>query len=471
MKKISLFIFVIFALFSLFSFGKVQAKSDFTCAVYFSGVGCPHCAKTDPLIFEKLLKNHPDLVIIEYEIYQQKENSSILDKYCQANNLPYYKRGIPLIFLGKDYLVGDRSILENAKKKIEENQGARCLLVNGSEKRFEDLNLAKLLGRPKIWHKDKILIKGKQKEDWIFGWNGEKVAPKNQEEINSSSVLSKLIKEDNIKGVLKEISYKSQGPIEVDLSGKKISFENSIKLRVESKPKPTESNLTFAKILSLAAVDAINPCALAVLILMLTGIIAYNPKKRKNILLAGGAFIISVFVMYFLYGLIIVKFFQLIQALTPLRIYLYKILGGVALILGILNIRDFLSYKPGRIGTEMPLFLRPKVKKIISKITSPKGAFLLGAFVTFFLLPCTIGPYVIAGGILSALELLKTFPWLLLYNLVFVLPMIVIVGLVYFGFRKVEDVSSWKEKNIKYLHLLAGIIITLLGIIMVLGLM
>jgi cytochrome c biogenesis protein CcdA len=119
----------------------------------------------------------------------------------------------------------------------------------------------------------------------------------------------------------------------------------------------------------------------------------------------------------------------------------------------------------------MPLFLRPKVKKIISKITSPKGAFLIGAFVTFFLLPCTIGPYVIAGGILSALELLKTFPWLLLYNLVFVLPMIVIVGLVYFGFRKVEDVSSWKEKNIKYLHLLAGIIITLLGIIMVLGLM
>jgi len=203
---------------------------------------------------------------------------------------------------------------------------------------------------------------------------------------------------------------------------------------------------------------------------MLIAILTYNPKKKRNVLLAGFAFTISVFVMYLFYGLVIIKFFQIVQALTSVKLWLYKILGFFAIILGVLNIKDFIRYKPGGFGTEMPLLLRPKVKKIIYGITSPKGAFLVGIFVTLFLLPCTIGPYVIAGGILSAFEIIKTIPPLLLYNIIFVLPMIAITLIVYAGFAKVEDVSGWKEKNIKKLHLIAGIIMFVLGVLMVLGL-
>ncbi len=227
--------------------------------------------------------------------------------------------------------------------------------------------------------------------------------------------------------------------------------------------------LTIAKVVSLAAVDAVNPCALAVLSLMLIAIITYNPKNKKNILLAGLAFTVSVFVMYLFYGLVIIKFFQIVQALTSVRILFYKILGAVAMVLGILNIKDFFYYKPGGLGTEMPMFMRPKLKKIIGGITSPKGAFLVGAFVTVFLLPCTIGPYIIAGGILSAYEIMATLPWLLIYNTIFVLPMVVITLIVYGGIARVENVSEWKDKNIKYLHLIAGTIIFLLGIAMIMG--
>jgi len=286
-------------------------------------------------------------------------------------------------------------------------------------------------------------------------------------ETNPIDVLSKFIATENIQELLGKINYTPQEPLRISLSGREVYFENAVKLGGRAQFISVEQELTLPKILSLAIVDSINPCALAVLILMLTAILTYNPEKKKNILLAGLAFISSVFVMYFLYGLIIVKFFQIIQSLTPVRVWLYKILGGVAIILGILNIRDFISYRPGRPITEMPLFLRPRVKKIISKITSPKGAFLVGAFVTLFLLPCTIGPYIIAGGILSILEILKTFPWLFLYNLIFILPMIIIVSAVYFRFKKIEDISKWKEQNIRYLHLTAGIIIVFLGIAMV----
>ncbi|MFB6089326.1 MAG: cytochrome c biogenesis CcdA family protein [Candidatus Aenigmatarchaeota archaeon] len=231
------------------------------------------------------------------------------------------------------------------------------------------------------------------------------------------------------------------------------------------------SELTILRMLTLGAADAVNPCALAVLSMMLISIISYNPKKRRNILLAGFAFTISVFVMYLVYGLVLIKFFTFIQSLVQIKLLLYKVFGGLAIILGLLEIYDFVSYSPGTVGTEMPLSLRPKAKKLISKITSPKAAFGVGVFVTIFLLPCTIGPYIAAAGSLStAVEFLQALPYLLLYNVVFVLPMIGITLIVYAGITSVENVSEWKDQNIVRLHLIAGIILLAVGIGMIMGL-
>ncbi len=231
------------------------------------------------------------------------------------------------------------------------------------------------------------------------------------------------------------------------------------------------AGLSVSYIIFLAAVDAINPCALAVLTLMLVAILTYNPERKRNILLAGMSFIISVFLLYMFYGLVIIRFFQLVSALSSVRLFLYRILGGLAIFLGILNIKDYFWYRPGGFLTEMPMFMRPRVKRIIEGIASPKGAFAVGVFVTLFLLPCTIGPYLIAGGILSVMEILSTLPWLFLYNLIFVLPMVGITLLIYGGMRRVEDVSGWKDRNIRYLHLVSGIIMLLLGIGMAAGLL
>lgn len=230
-----------------------------------------------------------------------------------------------------------------------------------------------------------------------------------------------------------------------------------------------ENKLTLTKVISLAIVDAINPCALAVLTMMLIAIITYNPKKKSNIIWSGFAFSLAVFVMYMIYGVFIIKSFQLIQGITEIRIWLYKVLGVGAVLLGILQMKDFLIYKPGSVATEMPMGFRPKLKRIISGITSPWGAFGIGLFVTLFLLPCTIGPYVILGGMLSYMEILKTLPMLVLYNLIFISPMIIITGIVYFGISRVEDVSSWKDNNIRILHFISGFIILSLGIAMLMG--
>lgn len=228
--------------------------------------------------------------------------------------------------------------------------------------------------------------------------------------------------------------------------------------------------LTFGKITMLALADSVNPCAIAVLTMVLVSILVANPEKKKRVLLAGLAFSLAVYIGYLFYGTIIIQFFRLFaEFLRNNSSYIYKGLAILAMVIGALNIKDFFYYKAGSVGTEMPLFMRPKAKKTISKITSSGGAFIIGFIVTLFLLPCTIGPYIIASGLLSELGFLGALPWLLYYNLLFIIPMIAITLVVYFGFARVQDVSGWKEKNIKKLHLIAGILLFLVGLGIILG--
>jgi len=225
------------------------------------------------------------------------------------------------------------------------------------------------------------------------------------------------------------------------------------------------------QLVSLATIDAVNPCALAVMTMVLMTLLLQDPTKKRKVIVGGLMFTLAVFILYFLYGFIIVQFFKhLIPETGLVSFYIFKGFGLLAVILGLFNIKDYIRYRPGQFATEMPLSMRPKVRLLIKKITSPIGAFFIGIFVTLFLLPCTIGPYFIFSGIISGLDLLHTLGLLLIYNLIFIIPMILITLLIYFGISTVEKVSGWKEKHIKQLHLIEGIILLVLGIVMFTGL-
>lgn len=230
------------------------------------------------------------------------------------------------------------------------------------------------------------------------------------------------------------------------------------------------SSLNFLKITTLALADSVNPCAIAVLTMVLVAILIQNPDKRKKVLYAGLAFTLSIYLGYLFYGVVLIQFFKAFAGfLRENSGIIYNGLGILAMIIGALNIRDYFKYSPGGLATEMPMSMRPRVKSIIKKITSPGGAFIIGFLVTVFLLPCTIGPYIIASGLLAELGILGALPWLLYYNIIFVLPMLIIVGLIYFGFKEIDEVSGWKERNIRRLHLVAGVLLFLVGISLLVG--
>ncbi len=474
MKKIFLILLFFTLLFSFHYTSSQEVLPEFNsnvCAVYFTGIGCPHCAKADPVVLEKFLKKYPNFIVIEYETHQKKINAP-LEGYYNTNYGTSF--GIPLLVFGKgNYLEGDGGIILNLEKVVSGLVENKCPLPDGSEQHFGEINLNSLPGLPKIWRDNRILVK-EDESHWIFAWNGNPLEKKENriQKEKSEKILNDLVLKNNFSDVLEEANYKYLGSYKAPLSGKEVYFENAVMLNLGAiKGSNFIYKMTLPGVILLAGVDSINPCALAVLLLMLLGILTYNPNEKKNMLLAGISFVVSIFFMYFLYGLVIVKFFQAIHSLSLLQIWLYKALGIFAVILGILNIKDFFYYKPGGFMTEMPLSWRPKAKKIISGITSPKGAFGIGMFVTLFLLPCTMGPYFIAGGLLSnsLQDISRIIPWLLLYNFIFIVPMLLIVFLVWRGFKEIKDIQKWKELHIRKVHLVAGIIMIILGIIMLGG--
>ena len=449
-----------------------DSEQEYISVVYFTGVGCQHCAKADPTVLEELPGEYSNLIILEYEIYVQTENSWIFDDYTSTYDAGFE---IPwLIFNQEQHLIDHAPIVAKARDTLDELTDNPAPLIDGGSQPFTELDLNTLPGYPKIWHKNKIAIKMGMATD--------------------SALLKSLILEEDLSLILNGEEYTPIEPERISLSGKNLDFDNAILvddwvfqwngdrmgippaeenvlLPGETLPETEaiEHHVTMAKIVSLALVDAVNPCAFAVLLLLLTAILTYNPGNKRSILLAGLMFIAAVFSMYFIYGLIFIKFFQVIQALNVVKIWLFRVLAIAAIVFGILNIRDFFIYKPGGLGTEMPLMLRPKMQAVIAKVTSARGAFITGLFVTIFLLPCTIGPYIIAAGILSVFDMLANIPVLLVYNLIFVVPMIAIVGIVYLGLSGVKDVEEWKNRHITKLHLIAGILMLFVGIALLLG--
>jgi cytochrome c biogenesis protein CcdA/glutaredoxin len=222
--------------------------------------------------------------------------------------------------------------------------------------------------------------------------------------------------------------------------------------------------LTIPAVISAAIVDAINPCAFAVLIILVSTILASN--KRKRALFAGLVFSLAIFISYLLMG---AGLYSAIVA-SEISHTFFLIVAILAILIGLFNLKDYLFYGKWFV-MEVPLKWRPKMKSLIKGVTSVPGAFFIGFVVSLFLLPCTSGPYIVILGLLAKVATKgHAFSLLLLYNLIFVLPMILITLAIYFGVTTAEKAEKIRQSKLKILHLIAGLIILLLGIGMLIAL-
>jgi len=236
--------------------------------------------------------------------------------------------------------------------------------------------------------------------------------------------------------------------------------------KVEAKPheiSPTKKiELTLPVLISAALIDSINPCAFSVLIFLLVYLMALGAKKR--ILKVGFAYITTVFIVYFLSGF---GLFVIIQKTELTRVF-YTISAVIAIIAGLISVKDFFWYGKG-ITLAIPKSQEPLLQKYIHKATMP-AAIVLGILVSMFELPCTGGVYLAILGLLSSkMTLFSGIPYLFLYNVIFVLPLVIILLIVYLGVPP-EKAEQWRLEKRAWMRLIMGLVMIALGAIMLLEL-
>jgi len=217
----------------------------------------------------------------------------------------------------------------------------------------------------------------------------------------------------------------------------------------------------FAVLVPAALADSINPCAFAVMLLLLTTILS-KTQSHKKALLAWLLFSLAVFITYFLLGIGVLHLLGNFKSLFRLK----RIVGIVGLLVGLANLKDYFWYGK-RFIMEVPLSRRPLMMKIIKKVFSPIGAFVVGVLVSLFLLPCASWPYLTILWYLSSEQQilnLRGYIYLTVYNIIFVLPMVFIAGLIGFGYSTADKIAKFKNKNTRLIHLIVGLLMIGLGV-------
>lgn len=224
----------------------------------------------------------------------------------------------------------------------------------------------------------------------------------------------------------------------------------------------------IAMIIPTSAADSINPCAFAVMILLLSSILKQQ-KSKLTVFLSGLLFTLSIFISYSLMWLWIMSAIEWVSIgfINSFKLFIWILW----IIIGLANLKDYFWYwKYFRM--EVPTSWRPQMKKVLKRATSPIWAFFIGFLISLFLLPCTAGPYFVILGVLGSESANITNNWInfyiVFYNLIFILPMLVIAVIMTFGWKDKAELEELKELNVEKIHLITGSVMLLLWIYVIL---
>ena len=216
--------------------------------------------------------------------------------------------------------------------------------------------------------------------------------------------------------------------------------------------------------LIIAALDAFNPCAFFVLFFLLSLIV--HQHNRMRIAVIGGTFVLFSGLMYFLFMAAWLNLFLLTGQLT----YITAIAGLIAISVGLINIKDYFFIKQG-VSLSIPDSAKPKLyQRMRNLIQAGKWPAMLAASAILAItansyeLLCTAGLPMVYTRILTLNELSSNqyYLYLALYNLVYIIPLLIIVSIFTFtlGSKKLS------EKEGRLLKLLSGAMMLGLGAIL-----
>ncbi len=242
--------------------------------------------------------------------------------------------------------------------------------------------------------------------------------------------------------------------------------------------KKNFQKFSFLAILTAGLIDGINPCAIAGIIFLISFLIS-RKKKRSEILTIGLAYTIAVYITYLLIGLGLFKALQFLQEYTWTSLTIKWSAVAFAGVIGIISFWDAFAFKKSKktknIKLQLPKAVKLKMHKVIHGNLSGKqlisGAIITGFLVTLLEAVCTGQVYLPTIVLMTRTSGLQLTGWLylLFYNFLFVLPLLIIMVLAYYGLTW-KQLSKATQKNLPVLKTLLGCAMICLAVFLAMSL-
>ena len=209
----------------------------------------------------------------------------------------------------------------------------------------------------------------------------------------------------------------------------------------------------FFIVTATAAIDAINPCSFSIFVILLT--LVFYDDDKKSVMKIGLSFTFGVFLSYMIVGFGIGVVFQHISGVK-------YIVSPLTFIFGVFRILDSL----GKEVKYLPGSFSRKISTRIEQVSNPRNGFWAGVFVGFLMLPCSSAPYFTVLNLLTTrASMMQGIVLLGYYNLIIILPFIIITILIHGVFRSTMALKIWSLENNRRINLLMGIVLILLSIL------
>ncbi|MBA4372795.1 MAG: hypothetical protein C0402_08005 [Thermodesulfovibrio sp.] len=381
-----------------------------TIALFFWAEGCPHCEQEKSWL-QGLQRKYPELEVRAFEVRHNSDGAALFSRMAAAYAVTI--QGVPAIFIGGlPPVIGYRGE-DTSGREIE----AQILFCRTNR-----------CGDPAQKPENRPLPGGSGGQDLLTTADG-------------------LCKQDS----------------DCPDAEPTVSPDTFITLPFAGRIDPTKTALVYQTLI-IAALDSFNPCAFFVLFTLLGLLI--HVQSRKRLLLVGGVFVFFSGFIYFIFMAAWLNIFLLTGQLMAVTI-----LAGVsALIIAIINIKDFFFFKKG-VSLSIPDSAKPKLFDRMRKLLKANsltaiiaGTVVLAVAASAYELFCTAGFPMIYTRILTLHKLPKTsyYLYLVLYNVIYVIPL----GLVVIFFAMTLGARKLTETQGQVLKLISGMMMLCLGLLL-----
>lgn len=414
MKKILKFL-IVFAILLLLP---VSAKADEKVINIhlFYGNGCPHCAAEEEFLSD-YLKDRTDVKLYKYEIWYDSHNQELLSK-VQKEMGTTNKNGVPFTVIGKKTIVGYADGVTD-----EQIKDAINYYLNNDYRDYAG----------------EITGKVKKAE----------------------------VKEDTTKDESKTEDKKENKIEKADDTKDSDQTDENVTVPVLGKINAKKVSLPILAVV-LGFVDGFNPCAMWILIFLIT--MLFNMKDRKKMWILGLTFILTSGIVYLMFMLAWLNLATFISKIAFIRL----LIAVIALVVGLINVYKYIdSLKKKDEGCDVvDKKDRKKIMEKIISITHEKkfiiallGIIVLAASVNIIELMCSIGIPLLFTQIL-AMNNLSTFSYMI-YMFIYIF-FFLIDDIVIFVISMVTlKVTGLSTKYTKYSHLIGGIIMLIIGLLLI----